>query len=291
MLYLRSFTLPTPDQEMNHAGIYCPGYPYTLFSLKDLTRVDFAPITIFCGGNGSGKSTLLNIIAARLGIGHESAHYESAVFRDFVANLTGFSLGEDEDGIPLRLPQGSRLITGDDIVSTMLADRERNRYLVDARRDAMQKQKIENEKRDVFRTMDDYDALCAHLLARDTAPAKYATIQVGDFKITGSNGETTLAALRDAIKPGRLYLLDEPENSLSPAFQAALSTFIAESVRYFDCQFIIATHSPFLMAMSGAKLYDLDDSPVSAKPWYQFTSMRDWYALFSAHKAQFESNF
>ncbi len=292
MVYLKSFTLPTADEEYAYAGGGArpsPGYPYVLLSMRDLTRVDFAPITMLCGGNGSGKSTLLNMIAAKLGIPHESSHYESEVFLDYVAHLTSYSLGEDDDGIALRLPQGSRLITGDDIVSDMLSNRERNRYLVDARRDAKQKQRFENNKRDVFRTMEDYDALCAHLLARNHAPNKYASITVGDFKITGSNGETALCALQDAIAPGRLYLLDEPENSLSPAFQAALANIIGEAARYFDCQFIIATHSPFLMAMPAAKLYDLDASPVVTKPWTKFQAMKDWYALFSAHKDAFEA--
>lgn len=288
MIYLKSFYLPTLEQEHNATGIECPGYPYTLFSLKDLYALHFSPITMICGGNGSGKSTLLNMIAEKLGLHHESAHYTTAVFQTFVNDLTSVSFGEDEEGVPFSIPKGSRLIAGDDIVSAMLCERERNSYLVGARAKAKEIQKIENKKRNVFRSMEDYDALCEHLVARNHAPNAYASLKAGDFSRVQSNGETAIEALRQSIRPGRLYLLDEPENSMAPKFQAILAQVIAESAKYFDCQFIIATHSPFLMAMPNATLYDLDRVPVCTRPWYQFEAMRDWYALFAMHREEFE---
>lgn len=265
-----------------------PGHPYTFFSLRELYTVFFSPITMICGGNGSGKSTLLNMIAARLGIKHESAHYENGVFHAFVQNLTSVSFAEDDDGITRTLPRGSRLITGDDIVSVMLNDRERNIQLVNARKKAADLHTEALRQGNPFHSMDDYDSLCEYLTLRSESHAQYATRKVGDFQQARSNGETALDALRNAIQPGKLYLLDEPENSLSPRFQAILAKTISESAKYLDCQFIIATHSPFLMAMPSATLYDLDAQPIVTKPWYEFQSMRDWYALFHTHHAQFE---
>lgn len=73
-----------------------------------------------------------------------------------------------------------------------------------------------------------------------------------------SNGESAYKYFLEKIEEGGLYILDEPENSLSPKRQLKLVKFIEESARYFDCQFIISTHSPFLLAIQGAKIYDLD---------------------------------
>ena len=60
----------------------------------------------------------------------------------------------------------------------------------------------------------------------------------------------------EKILDGGLYLLDEPENSLSPQKQLELLQFLEDSVRFYDCQFIIATHSPFLLSLKGARIYD-----------------------------------
>ncbi len=51
------------------------------------------------------------------------------------------------------------------------------------------------------------------------------------------------------IKENILYLLDEPENSMPVAMQLKLTKFLEESARFFNCQFIIATHSPFLVML------------------------------------------
>lgn len=59
-----------------------------------------------------------------------------------------------------------------------------------------------------------------------------------------SNGETSMAFFEENLQPGNLYVLDEPETSLSPANQIRIAEQINELARYFDNQFIIATHSP-----------------------------------------------
>lgn len=64
-----------------------------------------------------------------------------------------------------------------------------------------------------------------------------------------SNGETALRYFDERLKNDRLYCLDEPENSLSPKRQQELAAMLEQLVRYCGCQFIIATHSPFLLAM------------------------------------------
>ena len=72
----------------------------------------------------------------------------------------------------------------------------------------------------------------------------------------------------------------EPENSLSPEMQLKLKSFIEDSARYFGCQIIMATHSPFLLALEGAKIYDFDSSPVQIKDWLELKNIRTYYDFF-----------
>ncbi len=74
--------------------------------------------------------------------------------------------------------------------------------------------------------------------------------------------------------------MDEPENSLSPKRQMELMKFIEDSARFFGCQFIMSTHSPFLLAMHGAKIYDLDEKPVEVKKWTELENIRTYYEFF-----------
>ena len=68
-----------------------------------------------------------------------------------------------------------------------------------------------------------------------------------------SNGETTIQYFEEYLQPDALYLLDEPEVSLSPANQVALAEEINKMARLLECQFIIATHSPFMLGTLNAK--------------------------------------
>lgn len=102
-----------------------------------------------------------------------------------------------------------------------------------------------------------------------------------------SNGESAFLYFTEKIEKNGLYLLDEPENSLSPMRQMELMRFIEDSARFFGCQFIISTHSPFLLAMNGAKIYDLDENPVQVKKWTELDNVRTYYEFFNKHKGEF----
>lgn len=88
-------------------------------------------------------------------------------------------------------------------------------------------------------------------------------------------------------KQSLIFLLDEPENSLSPGKQQELVKFIEESARFFGCQFVIATHSPFVLAIKGAKIYNLDEEPVDVKRWTQLENVRVYYEFFKNHESEF----
>jgi predicted ATPase len=74
-----------------------------------------------------------------------------------------------------------------------------------------------------------------------------------------SHGESFLALLLYRFSGNGLYLLDEPEAALSPTRQLAVLRRIHELVLR-NSQFIIATHSPLLMAYPTAKIFRLDET-------------------------------
>ncbi len=79
----------------------------------------------------------------------------------------------------------------------------------------------------------------------------------GDISLhTQSHGESFLTLFTKRFRKNGLYILDEPEAALSPAKQLAMLERMHELIAQ-NCQFIIATHSPILMAYPYAKLYEL----------------------------------
>lgn len=78
-----------------------------------------------------------------------------------------------------------------------------------------------------------------------------------------SHGESFLALVEHRFGGHGLYLLDEPEAALSPARLLTLMVMLDQLVKD-DSQFVIATHSPILMAFPGARLYQLGEAGVTA---------------------------
>ena len=70
--------------------------------------------------------------------------------------------------------------------------------------------------------------------------------------------------------------------------QKELAAFVYDSARFFGTQFIISTHSPFLLAMKGAKIYDLDAYPASVCRWTELEAVRTYYDFFCEHRGAFE---
>jgi predicted ATPase len=77
-----------------------------------------------------------------------------------------------------------------------------------------------------------------------------------------SHGQSFLRVFESRFVPGGLYLLDEPEAPLSPQSQLALMMMMMRMVAE-DAQFVIATHSPILLAYPGARIYSCDQLPIA----------------------------
>lgn len=122
---------------------------------------------------------------------------------------------------------------------------------------------------------------------RKQSGSRYVRENVGVDERTYSNGENGFKYFTDSIQPGGLYLLDEPENSLSAEMQLELVQFIIGMARFYDCQFIMSTHSPFLLSIPYAKIYDMDNSPVSVCKWTDLPNVRIYYEFFKDHDCEF----
>ena len=294
MIYLESFRLATEqdettylleDKRSNKLNMSCMdmnnAYPFKIFPFKYLERLEFAPITLLYGGNGSGKSTILNIIAQKLRLHRTSPFNHTPCYEDYLSYCRA-TLARDNDP-----PDGSCIITSDDVFDFMLSFRALNAG-VDRKRD-----ELIDEWRSLrqggfqMRSLEDFEELQRRRDAWTSTRSDYTARRLPKNLPGQSNGENAYGYFAEKIRGNALYLLDEPENSLSAERQLELATFIEDSARFYGCQFIISTHSPFLLAMKGARIYDLDEKPVAVKKWTELSNVRLYHEFFEAHRAEF----
>jgi len=77
-----------------------------------------------------------------------------------------------------------------------------------------------------------------------------------------SHGEAFFALFKHRFGRRGFYLLDEPEAALSPSRQMAFLRLLRQMEQTGKAQFLIATHSPVLLAYPGSTIYSLDHSPL-----------------------------
>lgn len=294
MQYLDFFTLASADAEDGYVLSYpsklemtCYSdnpYPFKIFPQKGLHRLKFGQVTMLYGGNGSGKSTLLNIIAQKLGLLRSAPFNCTPFFEDYLRHCSAsLTYGKN-------VPPGSRIITSDDVFDFMLDLRAINAGISQRREAVFAEYNEYNDPtapRFRLRSLDDYDELKRRNEARSKSKSVYTGRRI-PADVTGkSNGESAFAYFTHEIRENALYLLDEPENSLSAKLQFELARFIEDSVRFYGCQFIISTHSPFLLAMKDIRIYDLDAVPVSEKHWTELENVRVYHDFFEDHRDEF----
>lgn len=101
-----------------------------------------------------------------------------------------------------------------------------------------------------------------------------------------SHGETFLHLLDARLKPDGLYFLDEPETPLSPTRVLALIIMIEDMVAK-GCQFVIATHSPILLALPGATILQADGGRLVQAAWEDLEHVRVTRAFLNDPAAMF----
>lgn len=288
MVYLKNFKLLNQIEEnsaLDQLKIYNTHYPLGIFSKKELTNITFEPITIFYGGNGSGKTTLLNIIASKLNASRKNINDLGNIFDRYV-ELTDYTLNKND-------LKEIKIILSDDVFDYLIDTRTINSK-VNRRKNDLAEEFLKNKYSDStseLSVFDQYDNIKNVVDSRRLTESAYIRSRLRNNTILQeSNGETALTYWQNEIQDHAIYLIDEPENSLSAENQLKLKTFIEESARFYNCQFIIASHSPFLLSMKEAKIYDLDSEPASVKKWTELDNVRAYYNFFKENEKQFESH-
>ena len=285
-MYLSAFYFPGEEAETDFLfGLKTTydqtAYPYGILPKAGLDEIIFRPITILYGGNGSGKSTALNVIAEKLRLLRNSAYNRSRFFENYV----------DRCRVTLEdtIPRESRIITSDDVFDMMLDIRSINEGIDRKREELADEYYALKRERFQLKSLDDLDHLHKINQARSKTKSRFIENESGKSLRERSNGESALIYFQGKIEMDALCLLDEPENSLSPENQLILADFLADSVRYCGNQLVISTHSPFLLALPGAKIINLDDHSRVVDSWTELKNPRVYFDFFKKHAGEFEN--
>ena len=246
MIYLDTFKFASFNADLDFRpsdiGIdsYETKYPFGILSYHHIEKIEFETITIFYGGNGCGKTTALNIIAEKLRLKRDSLYNKSNCFDKYLEYCKSKNK---------TIPFQSSIITSDDVFDFTMNIRHLNQGIDRHKEELSDEYYKLNQCGFKLKSLSDYDEF--KRISNSIKVNKSARKSQKNIR-EHSNGESAFLYFTDKIKENALYLLDEPENSLSPEKQQELLKFIQDGARFFNCQFIIATHSPFLLSLKDA---------------------------------------
>lgn len=241
MIHLRSLRIRNPDALPD-------GYPFAIPIVQRLVDLEFAaPVTFLVGENGSGKSTLIEAISASADL----------------PTIGSVAVSADET-----LNDAQSLARH--LVLTWNKRNHRGFYLrsEDFFGFALNTARTIDELADIAGTFE--PGSYAHSVVmgqRGELASRY-----GDLN-QRSHGESFFSVFGTRFTGNGLYLLDEPEVALSPQRQIALLALMKDAVAA-DAQFIIATHSPILMAFPGAQILHLSENGICEQRWEEVEHVR-----------------
>lgn len=240
MLQLKSITRPA------HKA-FPDGFPFSVPVIQAIDTLEFThDVTFFVGENGSGKSTLLEAIACAASlptIGSDNVSSDPTLKEmRALAKLFQWSWAK-------KLHRGF-FMRSEDFFGFA-------RRISEIKADLLREMKsVEEEFSPRGKTAVGFAAMPYQ---RELAALRE---QYGDGLDAQSHGESFFKLFRARMIPDGLYLMDEPEAPLSPTRQLTLIALIHEMVKHGG-QFIIATHSPILLAYPGAAIWSFDGGKVT----------------------------
>ena len=293
MTHLQKFRLASEDAELGiisreRRTCFNGVYPLKIFPQKGLEWIEFGSITCFYGSNGSGKTTLLNIIGEELDVIRHSEFSNSAFFGRYLECCQAYG----------DVPENSQFLSSDDVFDYVMNMRYLNQDIDDHREQlikgyaTMRHRASEDQEYRQLHGLDDYDRWkeVKSAMNKNGTQSKFINERLARNIDMFSNGETALRYFTEHIDRDALYLLDEPENSLSIKYQLDLAKYIEDSARFFNCQFIISTLSPVFLSLKDALVYNLDKYPVSTEKWTDLENVRKYYDFFRSHETEFEND-
>lgn len=102
-----------------------------------------------------------------------------------------------------------------------------------------------------------------------------------------SRGESLLELISTRFFGKGFYVLDEPETGLSIATQLSVMVMIQDLIKR-QSQFVIATHSPLLLFLPEAKIYEFSETGISEKKREEVKFFQDWTMIFERKEAFFD---
>lgn len=286
-MFLEKFRVPNKNEEAEIVSgfrntFYDTYYPFDIFPQKGLKNITFEQITIFYGGNGSGKSTLLNVIADAIMANRYTSYNKTNMFDAYVKNCSYEINNRNE------LNEKS-IITSDSVFNYMFDVRNINEGVDRKKVDISEKWfKYKYQSSAANLGLKDYDTLKEIYDSRRGTKHNYIKNRIAPNIRELSNGESALMYFESRITENGVFILDEPENSLSPERQMELAKFIEDSARFYNCQIILATHSPFLLSLNGAKIYDLDSRPAKISKWSELENIITYFRFFKENEMFFK---
>jgi len=244
MIHLRTISIREGETQPKE-------FPFNLPVVAGWQTLEFSsPVTILVGENGSGKSTVIEALAVAaemITVGSGSAKSDPTL--GHVRDLAKW----------FKLAWNKRTRKG-----FFLRAEDFFGYI------KQQNQIRQQMKQELERVDSEYQDRSTHAkgLAKMPFLSELGAIErrYGEGLDTQSHGESFLSLFQSRFVPGGLYLLDEPEAPLSPLRQLALLSAIKEMVSQ-EAQFIIATHSPILMAYPDAVILSFDQIPIGPVPY------------------------
>ena len=231
MSFIKSFSINTAKQNP---------FPFNIPAVQFAKDITLDGINIFVGDNGSGKSTLLESIAFYLNLPLIGGYIQDRPGFEAARSLHPFLKLEwkrqTTKGFFFRAEDFSDFINA--------VEREKNKIAGDLR-------DLKGEVDDaIIEQMSESMNYKLHLMRKD----------YGENMQAFSHGEAYLKILQTRIADKGIYLLDEPEAALSPLKQLSLMSFIMQTLKGNNSQFIIATHSPILMGIPNAVIYEIQET-------------------------------
>ena len=239
MIHLRSVSYKSPRSTEN--------FPFNVSVIQSLTSLELtADVTFLVGENGSGKSTLLEAIAYAVQlpvVGSQAAHNDPTLA----------TVGQLADHFKLTWNKRTRrglFMRSED-------------YFGFVRRLAELKSEMEADIEAVDQQYEGRSAFAKGLAKMAYARELHSLREsYGEDGLDAqSHGESYFALFQSRFVPDGLYLLDEPEAPLSPTRQLTFLSLLKMAVAQ-NAQFIIATHSPIILAYPGATILSFDGQQI-----------------------------
>lgn len=231
---------------IDRSGSQTDRFPFNVPIIKSLETLEFStPVTFFIGENGCGKSTLLEGIASAAGsitVGSESVDTDRSLsaVRTLAKSLNLIWSKKTRRGFYMRSED----------------------FFGYARKMSIAREELQRDLESVDKEYEDKSPT-ARLYARSAYLGELGAMKrdYGEDLDARSHGESYLQLFQARFVPEGLYLLDEPEAPLSPLRQLSFLVLLKNMVDQ-KSQFIIATHSPIIMAFPGAAILSLDEGKI-----------------------------